>query len=147
MAHCDEALKLIGKKIVEYQKKNDGMNPPTLETLVDLHMITIWELVCPVSPFPVGESSYVYRGDDVYMGAPEELIIAYDKVAGHKHRRNVLFANGKVHRQPEVVFDGFIERDNEYRKMLNLPEKRKEVVYIEDIKHLHNLDDLAALED
>ncbi len=147
MAHCDDSLKLIGKKISEYTKANKGVYPPTLETLVELKKITVWELVCPVSPFPVGQCSYIYRGNDLYTGVPPELIVAYDKVTGHKGRRNVLYASGKVSRQPEDVFDKLIERDNEYRKMIGLPEKIKEEVRLEDVKHLHPMDDLAAMED
>ncbi len=142
MAHCDESLKLIGKKIKEYQKLNDGSFPPSLETLIELKMITVWELVCPVSPFPVGESSYIYRGDDLYTGVPDELIVAYDKINGHKTRRNVLFANGKVHRQPENVFEKLIDRDNEYRQMFGLPQKKKEIVRPEELKLIRAMDDL-----
>ena len=146
MAHCDEALKLIGVKIKLYQKENDGKYPPSLETLVELKHITVWELVCPVSPFPVGESSYIYRGDDLFKGVAGDMIVAYDKVSGHKNRRNVLLADGKVRRPPEHVFEGFIKKDNELRQSFGLPEKKMEIVRLEDIKHLHALDDLAELE-
>lgn len=150
MAHCDDSLKLIGKKIKEYQKENDGKFPPNLETLIEQKKITVWELVCPVSPFAVGDSSYIYRGDDLYVGVPDELIVAYDKIDSHKGRRNVLFANGKVHRQPESIFDKFIDRDNEYRKMYGLAEKKKEIVRLEEVKHLRaqkDLEELSELEE
>ncbi len=147
MAHCDESLKLIGEKIAEYQKNHDGMFPPSLDTLVELEMITVWELVCPVSPFPVGQCSYFYRGADLFTGVPKEMVVAYDKVNGHKERRNILFANGRVHRPPEGVFNSFIRKDNEFRRQMNLQEIKAEIVWVDQLKHLRPHDDLEDIEE
>ena len=120
MSHCDETLKLIGQIISEYLKINDDHYPPQLETLVEKGLITVWELICPVSPFAVGQCSYGYRGWDLYYGVPAEMVVAYDKLPNHKGRRNILFADGTVKRPPEKVFFSFIKIDNEYRQSLGL---------------------------
>lgn len=124
MAICDEALERIGKAIGSYRKENDDQMPETLATLIESKAITPWDLVCPVSPFSVGDSSYVYRGDDMPGYPPAEMIIAHDKIACHKGRRNILFASGKVKRPPERLFESMVRKDNELRMLLNLPEKK-----------------------
>ena len=122
MGHCDEALKKIGSAIIAYQQANENQNPASLEKLTD-NKLTVWELVCPASPFSAGECSYVYRGEDLNGSVPEEMILAYDKQPWHKGRRNILFADGSVRRPPEKVFTSFIKKDNEMRLLLALPEK------------------------
>ncbi len=124
MPICDEALERIGKAIKAYRNENDDEAPETLDVLVECKAITPWDLVCPVSPFSVGDSSYVYRGDDIPGYPPAEMIVAHDKIACHKGRRNILFANGHVKRPPEKLFESFVRKDNELRKLLNLPEKK-----------------------
>jgi len=122
MAHCDETLKKIGRIIFDYQKNNEGKNPPDLQTLVDLDILSPWDLVCPASSFGVGQCSYEYRGADLYSGLPKDLILAYDKQPGHKGRRNILFANGDVSRPPEKIFHKHLSQDNKLRQKLSLPE-------------------------
>ena len=122
MGHCDEALKKISSAIIAYQQVNENQNPPTLENLINKEL-TVWDLVCPVSPFSAGECSYVYRGEDLNGSVPEEMILAYDKQPWHKGRRNILFADGSVQRPPEKVFTSFIKKDNEMRLLLALSEK------------------------
>ncbi|MBI9019015.1 MAG: hypothetical protein JEZ07_17325 [Phycisphaerae bacterium] len=120
MAHCDEALRLIYIAIKQYQDDNQGKNPESLQHLVDLELITPWELVCPVSPYAVGDSSFGYRGADLDSRAPKELILAFDKRAVHNQRRNVLTADGQIQNPPEGVFDQMIKKDNEIRQKKEL---------------------------
>jgi prepilin-type processing-associated H-X9-DG protein len=124
MAHCDEALVRMGKLILRYQEKHEGKNPATLEELLDGDGLTAWDLVCPASSDGAGGCSYVYRGSDLYAYVPDEMILAYDREAWHKGRRNVLFAGGNVKRPLEEAFEKAIEKDNQYRRSLELEEKR-----------------------
>jgi len=125
MAHCDEALARIGKIIRRYQEENEGKNPTTLEELIGSNELTAWDLVCPASSVGIGECSYIYRGSDLYAYVPEEMILAYDREAWHKGRRNVLFAGGSVKRPLEKAFEKAIEKDNQFRRSLELEEKRQ----------------------
>ena len=124
MAHCDEALVRIGNIIRQYQEEHEGKNPSTLEDLLDGTGLTAWDLVCPASSNGAGECSYVYRGSDLYAYVPDEMILAYDREAWHKGRRNVLFADGSVKRPLEEAFEKAIEIDNQFRRSLELEEKR-----------------------
>lgn len=124
MAHCDNALEAIGRAIVLYQQNNDGSNPPNFKILLEQsEELTAWEFICPVSCEPVGRTSYVYRGCDLDAGASAEMVLAYDRAAVHKGRRNILFADGAVTRPKEAGFEKAIERDNELRRVLLLPPK------------------------
>jgi len=123
MGHCDDSLRKIGRAIIAYQKENDYHNPAGLQELVDLDLITCWELVCPAASFPVGESSYEYRGADLYADVLPDMILAYDRQANHKGRRNILFADGRVERPPEKYVSEIIAKDNECRRQLELTEK------------------------
>ncbi len=116
MSHCDDALRKIGQAIRDYQKVNDDRNPPSLETLVESEILSPWDLVCPASTFGVGECSYEYRGADLESWADPKMIIAYDKQANHKGRRNILFAKGNVDRLPERVFEKFLKKDDQLRQ-------------------------------
>ncbi len=123
MPHCDETLEKIGKAVAVWRKDHGGQYPPCLEDLVGTGGITAWDLICPASPEGVGECSYVWRGADLWGEVPDEMILAYDKHANHKGRRNVLFADGHVERFPERVFDRKIQADNEVRRQLALEKK------------------------
>jgi len=124
MAHCDEALRRIGRAIENYQQNCTDRNPIKLEELIENGLLNQWDLICPVSKEGPGECSYEYRGDDLYGGVPKEMVVAYDKRPCHKGRRNILFASGQVSRQPEKIFQKSIEKDNQLRRLLNLPQKR-----------------------
>ena len=123
MAHCDEALVRIGKGIRQYQAEHEGENPATLEELIGHNGLTAWDLVCPAGSANIGESSYVYRGSDLYAYVPDEMILAYDLEPWHKGRRNILFADGSVKRPLEEAFAKAIEKDNQCRRSLELEEK------------------------
>ena len=122
MGHCDDSLRKIGRAIFAYQKSHN-QNPASLEILLENEALTAWDLICPVGPESIGECSYVYRGDDLYPYAPDEMILAYDKHPFHKGRRNLLFANGQVHRPPEPAFLKALDYDNQFRRELGLTEK------------------------
>ncbi len=121
MSHCDENLARIGEALKRYLKENEDRYPATLQELVDRDYISAWDLVCPVSPFAVGECPYYYRGEGLYTGIPREMVIAYDKQPVHKGRRNILFADGKLQRPPEGVFESHIRKDNKLRAESGLP--------------------------
>jgi len=123
MAHCDEALARIVKVIQQYQAEHEGKNPATLEELIGSNGLTAWDVVCPASSVGIGECSYVYRGGDLYAYVPEKMILAYDREPWHKGRRNVLFADGNVKRPLEEAFEKAIEKDNQFRRSLELEEK------------------------
>lgn len=124
MAHCDDALRAIGRAILCYQQDNEGSNPPSFKALLsEAGDLTAWQFICPVSPEPVGQSSYVYRGVDLDWGAGAEMILAYDRSAVHKGRRNVLFADGRVTRPIESDFEKAIARDNQLRGEFGLEQK------------------------
>ncbi len=123
MAHCDEALERIWQEIKKYRKAHNNRNPGALMDLIECSELNGWDFVCPVGTTPIGDCSYVYRGVDLYKGVPEEMIVAYDREANHKGRRNVLYAKGTVVRPKEEVFEQQISKDNEHRKELGLAEK------------------------
>ena len=122
MPHCDEALKTIGRAIADHQKQNDGQNPPTLEHLVESGQINPWLLICPASTNSFGQSSYTYRGQDLYRSVPAKMILAHDKTPCHKGRRNILFADGSVTRPSEPDFQKTLTRDDTQRKIRGLPQ-------------------------
>ena len=116
MAHCDNALATIGRAILLFQQKHDGKNPLSFKSLLaQSDELTAWEFICPVSSEPIGRTSYVYRGCDLDSTAAAEMILAYDRAAVHKGRRNILFADGSVSRPNEDGFELAIARDNELR--------------------------------
>ena len=123
MAHCDESLRKIFGAIRAYAKANGGGYPARLEELVEAEAITAWDLVCSAGSVPIGKSSYVYRGSDLYETVPEEMVVAYDIGPWHKGRRNILFVNGEVKRPPERQFDRAISKDNQIRSEIGLEEK------------------------
>ena len=123
MSHCDDTLRQIGQALTAYQNNGDGSNPEKLETLIETSALTIWDFVCPAAATPVGQSAYLYRGQDLYASVPAEMIIAYDHHPVHRGRRNILFANGQVTRPKEKDFQKAAAQDNTLRTELGLPEK------------------------
>jgi len=120
MAHCDDGLREIFQAIKAWQKKHNGSNPPSLEALVEQEGFSSWLLICPAGGEAIGRCSYVYRGGDLYEGVPGEMILAYDRRACHRGRRNVLFADGQVRRPREAQFEQALSRDEELRRQLGL---------------------------
>ena len=123
MPHCDDSLKKIGQAIKKYQMENDGDYPATLEKLEDGYGLTSWDFICPAGSDSVGQCSYTYRGCDLFAKLPRKMIVAYDKLALHKGRRNILYADGSVYRPSEKDFQKAIDLDNDYRQQYGLPEK------------------------
>ena len=125
MAHCDDALREIYRALQVYQRTHAGANPPDLRTLIDTQGLSPWLLVCPAGGGDFTGSSYVYRGADLTADVPGNmmgtLIIAYDRQPWHRHRRNILFADGQVRRPRTADFTEAIRRDNECRIELGLP--------------------------
>jgi len=122
MSRCDDGLRVIGRAIGRYQAENGGRNPAEVGELVVLKWLSPWDLVCPPSGEAVGGCSYVYRGGDLGAESPGELVLLYDRRPVHKGRRNILFADGRVERRPEGVFESVIRKDNELRGQLGLAE-------------------------
>lgn len=126
----EKTIQVAGwKEIRELLKK-----PPDLNTLLENDLIGPEDLICPLSDNITGEISYIYRGSDLPNDVlddniiPDELILAYDKMGNHIHNnvefsRNVLFANYSVRRIESDDFAAIINRDNELRRELGLPEK------------------------
>ena len=123
MSHCDDTLRQIGQALAAYQNNGDGSNPEKLETLIETSTLTAWDFVCPAGAADVGESAYVYRGEDLYASVHSKMIVAYDHHPVHRGRRNILFANGRVTRPKEEDFQKAANKDNTLRTELGLPEK------------------------
>ncbi|MFC1782237.1 hypothetical protein ACFL02_01460 [Planctomycetota bacterium] len=124
---CSANLASLGRAIAIYQMDNKQM-PPDLEILISKNLINPEYLVCPVTDDEIGDISYIYRGYDLPVDAPEDMLVAYDKKDNHIHKnvelyRNVLFANWSVRRIEEKEFAALIDRDNELRRELGLVEK------------------------
>jgi len=124
---CQSNLSAVGRSVVMYRNEYRGEMPPTLEILFDTEGLSPLSLICPSSDDVSGGNSYIYRGNDLPADANGELIVAYDKYENHKGEcRNVLFYNSSVKRLEELFFEGAIERDNEIRRDIGLPEKQIE---------------------
>jgi len=124
---CQMNLSSLGTCIVLYQIEHN-QNPPNLEALVELKSIDPKNLICPISDDTIGDISYIYRGGDLPKEIPDEMILAYDKKGNHivddsEFSCNVLFADDNVRRIEIVDFAAIIDRDNELRRELGLPEK------------------------
>ncbi len=125
---CAEQLNAISQAIQTYQADHDGFNPPTLETLVTLDMISSGLLTCPGSDDQMGGSSYIYRGGDLTNKVRSSMILAYDKPENHSdHILNVLYSDGRVMKYDESEFWHLIEEDNELRKEQGFAEKPMEI--------------------
>lgn len=144
---CGSQLEAIGSHIGSYQADHEGKNSPDLQTLLTNYPSLPSEvLICPNDhTAQVGRSSYVYRGNDLTETSPPEMILTYEKNPNHPWYghgifnevrtvilfgygapgvRLVLFANGLLVRSlTEDEFLKAIDRDNELRKQLNLPQK------------------------
>jgi len=124
---CQSNLSAVGRSVGMYANEYKGEMPPTLETLFDTEGLSPLSLLCPSSGDVSGDNSYIYRGEDLPVNAPGEMIVAYDKYENHLGEcRNVLFYDSSVRRLEEFEFERAIERDNEIRRDLGLPEKQIE---------------------
>ncbi len=110
----DHHLAWIGELFDRYEKKFDGKRPSTLKELVGTKelwaprfprsrlllrpiMIDYPELLtCPGTWEKEKEYSYVYRGLDLPVDAPTDMIIAYDRIGNHEGWQNVLFSKYKI---------------------------------------------------
>ncbi|MCP4707742.1 MAG: hypothetical protein GY869_03880 [Planctomycetes bacterium] len=124
---CQMNLSSLGSCIFLYQIEHN-QNPPNLEALVEFQSIDPQKLICPLSDDTIGDISYIYRGNDLPMDASDETILIYDKKGNHleddsEFIRHVLFADFKVRRIEIDNFAAVINRDNELRRELGLPEK------------------------
>ncbi len=118
---CASQLSNIGKAIAMYQNDHQDKNPEKLEDLADIHAKNF---VCPCSGDKLGQNSYIYRGTDLEAASPANMILAYDKAENHRSQeRNVLFAGFNVEKMSEEDFQQAIEKDNEFRRKMGLPEK------------------------
>jgi prepilin-type processing-associated H-X9-DG protein len=106
---CAHQLKALGTAIFVYQNDHEGKNPPD-----------------PQSLFGKGDivPDIVYRGADLNDKVPSTMILIHDKLQKHQGRFvDVFFADGHVEQLNEQEFQKAIERDNESRRQLELPEK------------------------
>jgi len=126
MAHCEENLQEIYQGLLRYRAEHGGAMPASLEELAQQKYVTLWALVCPANHYPIGESSYVFRGADWPGAGTGKLILVYDKNAVHRDRRNILFGDGRMDRIPERLIDKAIRNDNEERERLGWPAKERE---------------------
>ncbi len=123
MAHCEDNLKAIYDALCRWREGREDASPASLHDLVEARSLSLWVLICPAEGSAIGECSYVWRGGDLGKADDENLILAYDKKACHKGRRNILFADGRIERHPEAKFDKLLERDNRLRSELGLEPK------------------------
>lgn len=150
---CGTHLNAVGKAIILYQNDFAGKCPPDLEVLLAYGKIVPHMLLCPSDDdaefitgtkdelaakgqiwpldkesgtyvcYPSG-ISFVYRGSDLTVKDPMNMIVAYDKVENHRDgRRNVLYLNGYVQKVDEENFQTEIEKDNIFRRRNGLSEK------------------------
>ncbi len=121
---CGANLKGIGSSIAIYQNENKKKCPPSLEELVKAVELHPMMLICPSSKDEEGGCSYIYRGSDLTSEAGAQMILAYDKYENHDGEvRNVLFGDMHVDKLEEDEFLKAIEKDNELRRKMGLPEK------------------------
>jgi len=121
---CAGQLGVIDKSIMMYQNDSDGQNPPDLQTLVETVDVDPRSLICPCTDDKEGEISYIYRGADLDSSAPDDMVLAYDKLENHRYGSiNVLFVGTHVKKCSKEDFQAAITRDNERRRGLGLPEK------------------------
>ena len=121
---CASQLKGISSAIVLHQNDHQGNNPAKLEDLIETADIQPSLLVCPLSDDDVGQCSYIYRGSDLNASADSNLILAHDKAQNHPGgSRNVLFADGHINRITQEYFQSALDKDNEIRRKMGLPEK------------------------
>lgn len=126
-ANCASRLQGIGRAIQAYQADYNGLNPPTLETLIELDIILPDILICLGSEEQPGESSYIYRGDDLTDNVTGDMILAYEKPGHHGDLLNVLYSDGRVMEYDESKFWYLIENDNKLRKKQGFTEKPMEI--------------------
>lgn len=90
---CHRRLEIIGEQIDDYQRESDGSNPPTLDLLFPIKQADLITrtTIEGATNYQGGECSYIYRGSDLDLNAPKEMIIAYDKLRNHERIRWVLF--------------------------------------------------------
>ncbi|MBN2210314.1 MAG: DUF4190 domain-containing protein [Sedimentisphaerales bacterium] len=143
---CATQLNGIGKAIALYQNDFGGACPPDLQTLMatedlvpDMFICPSIEIAEPVTGakeeleargqvwsldnqgvmwvyFPEG-ISFAYRGADLTMNDPADMIVAYDKAGNHPDgRRNVLFLDSHVKKMEEKELLELIDKDNEIRR-------------------------------
>ena len=108
-AYCMNQLKALGTKIIVYQNDHKGKNPSDRQSLFGKGDIV---------------PDIVYRGADLDAKAPGSMILIHDELQKHQGRFiDVLFADGHVERLNEQEFQKAVNRDNESRRQLELPEK------------------------
>ena len=127
---CQNNLRTISSALVQYQDQFDLQLPEDLEILCDTQNLSRDAICCPTGDDFSGRTFYVYRCADLPARVFREsiglsdLILVHDSFGNHRDQtRNVLFADQSVRKIPESQFPELIDRDNQLRKELNLPEK------------------------
>lgn len=121
---CSSHVATIAKAMAMYSNEYNDQYPPTLDLLHETMDLTPMDLVCPASGDQDGQCSYIYRGNDLTVASPADMILVYDKYNNHKgENRNVLFVGYNVERINEEDFPQAIDHDNELRRQMGLPEK------------------------
>ena len=124
---CKKHLRRIGNCIALYVNDYAEQYPPNLRILVEKEDLPHQSLRCPSSEATDDEPSYVYRGADLDVTLPPNMIAAYDKSENHQGQfRNVLFLGLQVKQMTEDEFLAEIARDNEIRRQNGLVPKPAE---------------------
>lgn len=120
---CRQNLLQIGNAIALYLNDFEERMPPDLAVLMETEDLAAKVLVCPLAPDEVSRDSYIYRGADLSVASPTDMILAYESLDTHHGRRNVLFVGNKVESLDENSFFQAIEEDNRMRREAGLAEK------------------------
>ena len=128
---CLSNLHSLGLAVSMYQLDYQ-VTPPTLQLLSDAYI----DGDLPSCPFAQDQNlsaSYVYRGSNLPEDIPNHIIIAHDRYPhpadpfDDQQNINVLFADGSVRPLTQSEFDRAIQKDNQTRKTLNLPQRLPEL--------------------
>jgi len=125
---CAANLSGIGKAISVYRNDHQGAYPQDLSTLVKEVDLPPEVLICPSAESEEKTKSYIYRGVDLKGQERPEWIVLHDKAGNHHNVRNVLFADGHVNKLKMAEFQKAIEKDNQIRREIGLPEKQAEEI-------------------
>ncbi len=133
MVKCADQLGDIDKAIALYQSGHDGLNPPTLDILVEQKLLDPEKLVCPCRKGK-DTCSYIYRGGDLNAKVPGSMVVAYDCYGNHdiadspSSQVQVLFAEGRVKFYDEENMWEILEEDNQLRRRHGFSEKPMEMM-------------------
>ena len=136
--NCSFKLRGLGILTVLYMNDNNGRTPASLELLMEVNnsyseaLFPNESFSCPAVCPHTELSDYIYRtsqaldpraGGDLDDTCPPDMILLYDRQGNHPdNTRCVCFIDSHVETMTEEEFQLAIDKDNEHRRSLGLPE-------------------------